>query len=198
MLLVFVLLMVQSVLAEGVMVLQLSNEDGVVNVENVELIDGQATNIDFVATDYNAEVVSLNGKKFVVNFTFPQRVFVEEENNRPLVEDIIIKKSYEEVYVPYYPDVKELNVYDDRGRLVLNYDLKEYRVCNDDGLCLGNENEMNCPNDCAEKVSLSEKKIKPRTNVVQKQTTQKLNYLVIFAIIIIVIIFYIILKKRKK
>lgn len=198
---IFAVLIISPLIAaeDITMAIMLSNQNGKVNVESVELVEGSVQNIDFPLNDYKADVESLSGNISSVGFYFPERIFPEIESGEITYDDVVLEKSYEEVYFPYYTDVDKLKVYDANNTLVLEYDLSDYRVCNANGRCDLGEDEVSCPSECEQKKEAKEKveQIAEKPKPEKKEDNNLILYLIILLILLAVFVI-IIIKKRKK
>jgi hypothetical protein len=66
----------------------------------------------------------------------------------------IIKTGEFLLTLPYYPNVKYVEIFNDKGEKQLSIDVSKFAVCNENGICEKGEDEKNCPQDCQEKATL--------------------------------------------
>jgi hypothetical protein len=111
----------------------------------------------------------------------------------------------------YYPTIFKLKIFDNR-KLLLEYDLSDYNLCNLDKVCNPlNENEEVCPQDCSitefskslpklkveeEDIEVEKKEAKKEPSVKQKDANNLIILIIILAIVLVAIFILIIRKKK--
>jgi hypothetical protein len=50
--------------------------------------------------------------------------------------------------LPYYPNAKYVEIFNDKGEKQLTIDVSKFAVCNENGICEKGEDEKVCPQDC--------------------------------------------------
>lgn len=178
---------------ETSMYVQLGNDGDKVYVEEVGLVEGEGVNFDYVNSEYSAIIKSVSGKSSSINFFFPKLVYTDSAAEGP--SSIELAQSSQLLHFPYFRDVDKLEVYDSDRRPVLTYDLSEYRVCDFDGKCSGNEDINTCPEDCrVSVVKPSEAVVKDTVKVSElpSQENQKAKglYIIIFVIIFLALVMF--------
>lgn len=106
------------------------------------------------------------------------------------------------INIPYFPNGKSADIYNEKGERVFTVDLTSVATCNENAACEQGENQENCPSDCDLKDTLSKFKV-VESNPGSAATTEpeKGNVWYILAAVLTLIsalVFYFIWKRRQK
>jgi len=106
------------------------------------------------------------------------------------------------INIPYFPNGKFADIYDEKGNKVFSIDLSSVATCNENAKCDQGENRENCPTDCNIKDALSKFKVvenNPESTVANKSEKSNIWYLLAAAFaLIFALAFYFIWRKRQK
>lgn len=187
-----------------VMYIQLGISGEKMSVEDVGLVEGESSNVFVDAPEYTAIVSSLQGEKSEADVSFPGYVYADsfDPDEEPISEAMIVDNSAQILFFPYYRDVDKLVVYDSERKLVLSYDLSEYRICDFDGSCKDNEDFNTCPEDCkeedVEEVAKEIKEKKEELSEDEKVVGGRTLLIIVAIFVVLGLIFGLILKRKRK
>jgi len=129
---------------------------GQVNIADVEVGKGFIPSeqlIDDSAPVFWLEAIADNGRQLIKK-EFNIHLFIMGEPPLPGETEsagsakMLLEETSELVIMPYYPDIKWLNLYDANWKLIEKKDVSGFaRVCGN-GICQNEEDYGNCPADC--------------------------------------------------
>ncbi|MEK6816152.1 MAG: hypothetical protein AABY09_00940, partial [Nanoarchaeota archaeon] len=151
----------------------------------------RGVNFDYAYAEYSAILKSVSGKSTYVNFFFPGFVYIDPIADGPSY--VVLDQSSQLLYFPYYRDVDKLEVYDSDRRLVLSYDLSDYRICVLDGKCSVAEDVNTCPEDCRAGAVKPSENVAEETAQVSGQPSQESQepkglYVIIIVILALILV----------
>ncbi len=159
---ILLLFTVVSAFDQKVFQLSLVYDKGIITNEGLLTVPGVADDKVNNFGMYRIEFISIDGTvRYENKFDFFKRVpFAEYEDERTYAQ----QTAPLELILPYYEDIAAINIYEEKtNQNVLSIPLGS--VCNQNHVCEDEENEINCPSDCTQRQSISER-VKGDENVV--------------------------------
>lgn len=159
-------------------------KNNTVEFKDFGISQGASSIFKDIPSDYTLKIISLEEKilfekPLPISFIayvhgFPEDIEVPDGGVIELNESVVYLK------LPYFPDADRVELYY-RDEIIFSLDIKKY-ICQPDGVCSGDENELNCPQDC-KKISGGRFSFK---------------YVIIILLVIIVVLAVFFLKSRQE
>lgn len=129
---------------------------GQANIESIEVGAGFVPGkkgIDVTAPVYWLEAIADNGellerKEFNIHLEIMPEPPLPGEEYEPDSHPLLLEETMELVIIPYFPNIKWLNLYDANRNLIEKQDVAYLSQVCGNGICQNNENNSTCPSDC--------------------------------------------------
>jgi hypothetical protein len=151
-----------SVLAEVYWIELFTTKDGKIILdesvpEPVKLRKNEFFVREWSQGNYQAKIFSFKNELLDQIYFYPYNIIFYDMYNPKTRQwtggTKIIKTGGFLLTLPYYPNAKYVEIFNDKGEKQLTIDVSKFAVCNENGICEKGEDEKNCPQDCQEKAT---------------------------------------------
>lgn len=198
-------LLILPVISASYYELNIEYNFGVLTLNNISIKDTASVFMPNTGS-YRAEMISLSNKTlnttyFEINREYIYDEFDPETGGASGGDLQVLNQTNFTIYLPYYQDAKEINIYDLYNSNLLTIPVSQFskNLCGD-GTCQFYEDERSCPRDCLKAAPSNVTFQKPEVPVTQQITASvKENYpYYILGFVVLVVIIGIIVSFRKK